>query len=689
MISKYPGRSAIFLTLGLVALVGSTVVAQRKTRDSSEFGRTAQLVSRLVSQKHISRAPINDDVSRRLTKRYIESLDPQKLYFTKADVATLSQKMTTLDDELRNGDASFAFEGFNLYLKRLQERIQTAQKLIDTEHDFTVDESMIIDPDDLAWATTDAEITERWRKRIKLDLLSLKLDKTEMPEARERLHKRYNTISQTMMQTEEIEKLEMYLSSLTHTMDPHSTYMSPQTLEDFRISMELKLEGIGAALRSEDGYTVVADVVSGGAADEDGRLKVGDKIVAVDSRSNDEWTDVVEMKLSKVVRYIRGPKGTKVRLEVKTPEKDESVIYELKRKTIELKSAEVKGEVIDVGQRIDGRTGRVGVISLPSFYRDFRGASLGLPDFKSARRDVEKVLQQFASGPKLDAVIVDLRFNGGGALVEAVELSGLFVSKGPIVQTKEQDGQIKPHIDDDPSVWYQGPLVVVCNRLSASASEIFAGAIKDWGRGIVIGDTTTHGKGTVQNVMPVSARMQLFGGDQDRGAIKLTIQQFYRVNGDSTQVNGVRSDVVLPSILDHREVGEESLDNALPFDHINAAITPMNAMRSPNLMTALAQRSAKRVAADEEFQDVESDIKRVIERQTRKTISLNEAVLRKERDEAKKGDEDEEDKEEEDKDKKKEDPPVFPDTFYNDEVLNITLDYVGLLKSVKTAGTGK
>ena len=370
---------------------------------------------------------------------------------------------------------------------------------------------------------------------------------------------------------------------------------------------------------------------------------------------------------------------------MKTPEKDGEVVYDLTRKTIELKSAEVKGEVINVGERVDGRTGRVGVISLPSFYRDFRGAQLGLPDFKSARRDVEKVLQQFASGPKLDAVIVDLRFNGGGALVESVELSGLFVSKGPIVQTKEQDGQIKPHIDKDPSIWYHGPLVVVCNRLSASASEIFAGAIKDWGRGIVIGDTTTHGKGTVQNVMPVSAQVRFLGNATDRGAIKLTIQQFYRVNGDSTQVNGVRSDVVLPSILDHREVGEESLDNALPFDRINPAITPVNAYRSPNVLATLAKRSAARVKANEEFQDLQKDVDRVVERQSRKTISLNEATLRKERDEAKNSDEDED--EDEDEDKTEEDPPIFPDTFYNDEVLNITLDYVGMLKSLKTAGT--
>lgn len=681
MISKYPGRSAAFLTLALVVFIASTVTAQRSRvkTDKSNSGRTAQLVAQAITSKHISHAQINDDLSKKLTDRYIKALDPQKLYLTEADVNQLSRKQTQLDDDLRSGDVNFAYDAFDLYLNRLQTRIATAHKLIDQEYDFTKDEEIVIDADDLPWAANDAEINERWRKRIKFDLLTKKIDGTEMSEAREELHKRYKTISQTMAQTEPFEKLEMFLTSLTHTLDPHSTYMSPQTLEDFRISMELKLEGIGAALRSEDGYTTVAEIVPGGAADADGRLKVGDKIVRVDSKGNDQWVDVVEMKLSKVVRYIRGAKGTKVRLDVKPADADKNEVYELTRQTIELKSSEVKGEIIDVGTRVEGRTGRIGIVSIPSFYRDFRGASLGRPDFKSARRDVEKVLQSF-SGQPLDAVIVDLRFNGGGALVEAVELSGLFVSKGPIVQTKEQDGQIRPHVDEDPSIWYKGPLVVLCNRLSASASEIFAGAIKDWGRGIVIGDTTTHGKGTVQNVMPVSPRLRLFGDPVDRGAIKLTIQQFYRVNGDSTQVNGVKSDIVLPSLLDHREVGEDSLDNALPFDRINPAIQPAVGARSPELIAQLATRSKARVAQEEEFQKTMSDIQKVIERKNRKTISLNEEVLRKEREDT------DSDKDDEKKDdEKKEDPPIYPDTSYNDEVLNITMDYVELLKSIKTA----
>ena len=685
---RNPSRSAAFLTFGVLVLVAASVGAQRFAAKGADAGTTARQVADMVTRKHISHARIDDRVSERLVKRYIESLDPQKLYFTKADVKQFNANKTILDDNIKSGNVDFAFQAFDVYLTRLDERIKLAQTLIDEKHDFTIDEEIVIDADDLDWAGTEDEIRERWRKRIKFDMLSLRLDKTQnKDEIIDRLHKRYATIQNTMKQTEDFEKLEMYLSSLTHCLDPHSSYMSKQTLDDFRISMELKLEGIGAALRSEDGYTIVAEVVAGGAAEEDGRLEVDDRITAVDSRANGEWTDVVEMKLSRVVRFIRGPKGTRVRLQVKKGESGETVVYELKRKTIELKESAVKGRIIDTKDRTGGRVGRIGVIHVPSFYRDFRGAQLGLANFKSARRDIQKVLGQFEQQGPLDAVIVDLRFNGGGALVEAVEVSGLFIPQGAVVQTKEQNNQIRQHTDPDPDVWYNGPLVVVCNRLSASASEIFAGAIKDWDRGIIVGDTTTHGKGTVQNVMPVGNRF--FPGSEDRGALKLTIQQFYRVNGESTQVNGVTSDVVLPSILDHRDIGESSLDNALPFDRINPAVrVAETGRRKSDVISMLGQRSKARIAQVKEFQEVSEDVEKFIERKNRKTLTLNEAKLRQEREEAKR-DSDEDEKDE--KKDKKEEGPIFPSAkedptgFYNDELLNITLDYVELLKGVATA----
>jgi carboxyl-terminal processing protease len=526
------------------------------------------------------------------------------------------------------------------------------------------------------------EANERWRKRIKYDLLALKFDKTGGEDSKKRLHKRYDTLKHYAHDTEDNEVLEMYLTSLAHCFDPHSSYMSPQTVEDFQIQMRLSLDGIGAALRSEDGMTVVAQIVPGGAADKDGRLHVGDKIVAV-AQAEGEWHDVIEMKLNRVVRLIRGNRGTKVRLRV-LKEAGETVEYELTRQMIELKASEVKGEIIQLSDRIPELKSRIGVINIPSFYRDFSGAQEGKDNFKSTARDVQKVLKDFRDQGGVDAIVVDLRMNGGGALSEAIEVSGLFIDRGPVVQVKEQNGRIKSHDDEETGVEYAGPLVVLCNRLSASASEIFAAAVKDYGRGIVVGDTTTHGKGTVQNVMPVANQMfRVLPGAKDRGALKLTINQFYRVNGDSTQNRGVQSDVVLPSLIDHMDLGESFLDNALAFDHIAPARHADYDMTSPQVIAALKEASQKRVAADPKFQSREKDIERYLAKKNRKTVSLNEETMRKERDEDKAAREVE--KEEEDRETKADQLPVFAKTEYDNEVLHIAFDYASLLKAAKTA----
>ena len=681
---KNPARAAKFLTVGLIPLalvVVATVFSQRFATAQSSDATTAKLVSEMISRKHVSRGQINDDISSRLVDRYVKTLDPQKLYLLQSDIDKLEPYRTKLDEQLKAGQIQFGLDVFNQYLKRMDERMAYVNELIDMEHDFTVDEEMIIDGDEMEWAKSKDELNDRWRRRIKYDLLSLIIDDTELKEARERLHKRYHNIQTQMQQTENFEKLEMYLSSLTHCFDPHSSYMSKQTLEDFRIQMELKLEGIGAALKSEDGYTVVASVVPGGAAEKDGRLKVGDKIMAV-AQADGEFVDIIEMKLNKVVRYIRGPKGTTVRLQVKTADKNETKVYDLTRQVIELKSSEVKGEIIEVGDRVDGVAAKIGVINIPSFYRDFQGAARGNENFKSTARDVRKVLAEFRDQGGVEAIIVDLRTNGGGALSEAIEVSGLFINNGPVVQVKDQNGQVRSHDDEDPVAYYTGPLVVLCNRLSASASEIFAGAIKDYRRGIVVGDSTTHGKGTVQNVMPVSERVFLFGGGEDRGALKLTINQFYRVNGDSTQNRGVESDVVLPSLLDHMDLGESSLDNALAFDQIPAApYTPLR-MSDKNMIAQLRESSRKRIAGDDEFKDTQKDIQKYLDRKNRKSITLNEAKLREERDADKTDDEKEDELPEADPD-----GPIFPEGHYNDEILTITADYIKLLKELRTART--
>ncbi len=681
---KSPSRAACTLTAGIVLLVATTIFAQKLGPRKDSDGATAQLVAGMIPKFHVSRGNVDNKISERLIKRYLKVLDPQKLYLTQPDVQSLGKYRDELDEQVKAGDVSFAYNTYDLYKKRMIERIGHAQKLIDADYDFTVDEEMVTDSDILPWARTDAEMNERWRKRVKYELLNSKLaeedlEKFKMAEARTRLHKRYQTLQRTLNETEDAEILEMYLSALTHCFDPHSNYMSPQTLKEFRIAMELSLDGIGAALRSKDGFTVVAEVVPGGAADEHGKLKAGDKIVGV-AQADGEFVDIVEMKLSKVVRLIRGDRGTVVRLQVKTGATGETVVYKLTRKKIELKSAEVKGEVIDAKTRTKGRNGRIGIVNIPSFYRDFRSAQQGVDDFKSTARDLRKVMGELRD-QKVDAIVIDLRFNGGGALSEALEVSGMFIDHGPVLQVKEKSGRVETHEDDGGDKFgFSGPLVVICNRLSASASEIFAGVIKDYGRGILIGDTTTHGKGTVQNVMPVSKPSLFNANPYRRGALKLTISQFYRVNGESTQKHGVHSDVVLPSILDEMDLGEQFLDNPLPFDQIaRAKFTPVG-MVTPAIVNGLRKNSQTRVAASDEFQKLQKRIERYQSRKSRKTVSLNEQVRRKEL---------EEDKDPDEK-KTEDDPipskaPIFPVNDYNDEILNVTLDYLQLLKGAKTA----
>lgn len=674
-------RGLITLSVIVVVAAGLTLKAQQVAQQPIDQ-TTVQLVAQLITKYHISQKPLDDAISRMLVKRFIKELDSGKLYFLQSDIDRFEQFRDQLDDLLKVGNYDFATMVYQTYLQRLEDRIALAHKLIDAPHDFTLEETIVTDGEQLPWASNLQELNERWRKRIKLDLLLLKLDDVEATEAAKRLHKRYDTIRRNARNLEQTEVLELYLSSLAHCFDPHSSYMSPNTLEDFNIQMRLSLEGIGAALRSEDGYTVVAQIVPGGAADKDGRLKVGDKIIAV-AQDHADWVDIVEMKLTHVVRLIRGPGGTKVRLKVINGQ-GETYELVLTRQKIELKAQEVKGEIIPFDRWQPGTSGRLGVIHIPSFYRDFGGANQGLEDFKSTARDVHAVLERFKREGGVDAVVIDLRGNGGGALSEAIEVTGLFIDRGPVVLVKEQNGRVKSHDDTESGVMYDGPLVVLCNRLSASASEIFAGAIKDYGRGIVIGDTTTHGKGTVQNVMPVSNQLfRLLDAQKNRGALKLTIQQFYRINGDSTQNRGVPSDIVLPSLLDHMDLGESFLENAMAFDRIEPAKHTMYAMTSPELLSRLKQASQERVQADEKFQEIQRNIQRFRERKNRKWLSLNEEQQRRER-EVDKAAEDVV-KEEEEKETNPGEGPMFPDTPYNREIVRITWDYLQALRQANMA----
>lgn len=717
MTFRTPSRAACTLSLAMVFLVATTLLAEQLgSLSGAASSNVAKQVCEMIEANHISQKSIDDRISGKLVDEFVKMLDQQKYYFLRSDIDRFNKFRTELDDQLKAGNLDFAQIVFDTYLTRLKERMAVAHKLIDGNYDFTVQETIETDPKELPWAKTAEELNERWRKRIKYDLLLLKLENTtdtaagkEQPQPfsaqdpsalqpkkstadeqsangkpaddpRTRLHKRYKTIYQSLSKTEPDEVVEMYLTALCMAFDPHSSYMSPRSWREFNIMMGLKLEGIGAALQAEDGYTVVKSIVRGGAAAEDGRLKINDKIIAV-GNGNSEFVDVVEMKLTKVVDLIRGKAGTVVRLKVMTAATGETKVYDLTRKQIELTSSEVKGEIIDTSSRIKGTNVRVGIIHIPSFYRDFQGAENGDESFKSTARDVKTVLNDFDRKGGVDAVIVDLRNDGGGALTEAIEVSGLFIDEGPVVQVKDQHGRTKVHDDDEPGVACNKPMVVVTNRLSASASEIFAGVIKDYNRGLLVGDRTTHGKGTVQSVMMVGRKLlALFKQPQDLGALKLTIQQFYRVNGESTQNLGVPSDVALPSLLDNMDLGEQFLDNAMPFDKIKAVPHRKLGMVNAEMIPVIREHSRRRVAESADFRKVEKDIEKYLARKQRKTVSLNEEELRSER-----VDEEQKTRDKAENTDEQTDGPIFPENAYNNELLQITLDYLAQLQQARTA----
>jgi carboxyl-terminal processing protease len=635
----------------------------------------ALAVRNFLEREHYLGRPIDDEVARRWFKTFLEALDPMKVYFLQADVDAFMQKRESLDDLVKRGDVAFAYEVLARFLQRVDARLPLIERLIQAPQDFTVKESIIVDRDDTAWASSEAEAEDLWRKRIKYDLLVQKMEKTPEAEAKEKLLRRYRSFAKRMHQMTADELLETYLTSLTSSLDPHTSFMSPGTLENFEIQMKLQLDGIGASLRGEDGHTTVAEVVPGGAADRDGRLKAKDRIVGVGQGTEGEPEDVVDLNLNEVVKKIRGKRGTVVRLKVIPVGETAPKIYDIVRDKIELKDAEARGEVIEHGKKADGTPYRFGVINLPSFYMDMDGARQGQAEYKSSTRDCKRLLDDFRQ-KGVDGVVLDLRGNGGGSLPESISLTGLFIDRGPVVQVKKKNKTVEVYDDTDPGVAWSGPLVVLTNKFSASASEIVAGAIQDYGRGLVIGDNATHGKGTVQSLLDLGRQLfQRLDQAPSLGAIKITMQQFYRPSGDSTQLEGVKSDVELPSITTHLPVGEEDLDYAVAFDRLPAAPFQPAGRVSDRILARLRQQSQARVAVNDEFKKLAGDIERYERRKKEKTLSLVETEFERQWNEGKAA-EDEEKKLEEMESHKR---PVVKRDFYFDEAMNVTVDYLQVL----------
>src|SRR4051794_34807072 len=478
------------LTLIAILALMAVVVGAQAPVPTNEDQETARTVVDLLERGHMARPEINDEIAIKWCNNFLKDLDPQKYYFLKADVDEFKKEATSLDDQIREGNIDFARRVFERFLERNDERYKTVQELLKQKFDFNVDEYLTDDPEKIDYPVDKKEADERWRKRIKLDLLQLRADKTDDAEALRKVTVRYRDRNRMFHQFDSNELLEVYLSSLTRTFDPHSSYMSAKNLEDMlNQQLHLSLEGIGASLQSEDGYAVVKEVVPGMAADKDGRLQPEDKIVGIQKNDKGEEIDFVEKKLSDVVRYIRGPAGTTVRLIVQPAGTKERKIYELTRQRIELREQHAKGKIIET--KWNGKQLKLGVIHLPAFYGDTMALLRGEANAVSATEDCRKILGDFKAAG-VDAVVMDLRDNGGGLLEEAKTLSGLFIDTGPVVQVKELFG-VKPLSDEEEGTAWDGALVVLINKLSASASEIFAGVIKDYDRGLIIGDSSTFG----------------------------------------------------------------------------------------------------------------------------------------------------------------------------------------------------
>jgi carboxyl-terminal processing protease len=652
-----------------------------------EDQETARIVVDLLERNHMARPVIDDAIAVKWCDNFIKELDPAKYYFLKADVDEFKKEAKNLDDQVKEGNIDFARKVFERYLVRNDERYKAMVELLKQKHDFTVDEYLSDEPEKLDHPVDKAQAEERLRKKVKLDLLVAKVvEEVDEAEAIRKLNIRYRDRNRQAHQVDASELLQAYLTNLTKAFDPHSAYLGPKDWEDMLSQqLHLSLEGIGAQLQSEDGYAVVKEIVPGMAADKDGRLQPDDKIIGVYDK-NGEKVDLVEKKLNDVVRYIRGPRGTKVRLIVQPDGTKEQREYEITRERIELKEQHAKGKVIE-SKGGNGAPLKIGIISLPAFYGDTAAIIRGDRDAVSATVDCRKLLTEFRANG-VDAVVVDLRGNGGGLLDEAKTLSGLFIDTGPVVQVKEVFG-VRVLDDEDEGTAWDGPLVVLIDKFSASASEIFAGVIKDYGRGLIIGDASTFGKGTVQQIVMISdhvRRRDRLRGQLNRGALKLTIQQFYRANGESTQINGVSPHIHIPSINDQRDFGEGKMDNAFKFDKV-ADRPHDNYHRVPaDLVAHLDKRSAERRKAEPKFQKQEEQIKKFVERKARHSISLNEAKFRAEYvpdDPEEKAAEEKAKKER--KKKKYTEREVWAPDFYNDEVIRIVNDYLTLGTKVLAA----
>ena len=602
-------------------------VASTQMKPIAAQTQAALWASRVLGRYHYKALPLDDAMSEKIFDNYFQTLDSEKLYFTQADIDRFAPMRTRFDDAINNEDLTQPFAIYNLYQQRFADRMNYARSLLKTKLDFTVDETLQLDREKAPWAKSEDEVRDLWRKRVKNDWLRLKLAGKDEKAIRETLDKRYENYVTRMKKLNNEDVFQMFMNAYATAIEPHTNYLGPRSADNFDIAMRLSLEGIGAVLQSRDDYTVIREIVPGSPADKSGKLKVGDRIVGV-AQGQGAFTDVLGWRIDDVVQLVRGEKGSTVRLDVIPGDAGvdaKHVTVSMVRKKISMEEQAAKKSIIQVKE--GGVTRRIGIISLPTFYQDFEARRKGDKDFKSATRDVARILGELKKD-KVDNVLIDLRNNGGGSLVEAVELTGLFIDKGPVVQQRTAEGRVEVESDTAAGLAWDGPMGVLINRGSASASEIFAAAIQDYGRGLVIGEPS-FGKGTVQTLIDLDRFSQ---NDKVRyGELKMTIAQFFRINGGTTQLRGVTPDIKLPVTTDPDSFGESSFDNALPWVSIKPAnYVPAGDLKE--LVAPLQKRHEARISKDKEFQDLREDIAEVMKLRKENAISLNEAVRRKERD---------------------------------------------------------
>lgn len=592
----------------------------KELQPEATFKETLAEILDTLATDHYQKLVIDDQLSSNILDLYLKELDSGRSYFFQSDIDEFEQSRFKIDDQLKAHKLDLGFNLYNRFSQRSKERIEFATRLLEdssTPFDFTIDESLETDRSEADWISSSAEMDELWRKRVKAAVLNLKLaDKTEQ-EAREILLKRYRNQLSRLEQANSEDVFQRYANAIGEQLDPHTQYFSPRSSENFKINMSLSLEGIGAVLQGDQEFTKVVRLVPAGPADKAGQLKPSDLILGVGQGSNGDIEDVVGWRLDDVVDLIRGPKDSTVRLQVRASDSENAPVRTISivRNQVKLEEQSAHKRIIEVPYQ--DKTYKIGVIDIPAFYLDFSALQNGEKDYKSTTRDVEILLGELKQ-EGIDGLVVDLRNNGGGSLREANQLVGLFISRGPTVQIRDQKGRVDIMGDRDPSVSYEGPMAVLVNRLSASASEIFAGAIQDYQRGIIIG-SQTFGKGTVQQIISLN-----------HGQLKMTNAKFYRISGESTQHKGVMPDLEFPTLFDAKEIGESALSGALPWDIVRPVRHGYYLDFTP-LLPELTNRHLTRTKDNPDFLFMKEQVEHVTQQRSKTVVSLKEDDIRKER----------------------------------------------------------